>query len=351
MIELSYLRLLGTIFGASLSVWAFLRFRKIKIQRLEFLLYNLMGIALVIVCFNPDSINLLATLFSLQDKNLGRLITLLILSNIAIWTLFFHERSKQVGKDIQFDKMVRALSKKIFDQTYPNLRLPSIVVIIPAFNEEGCIGPVLEKIPYKIAGHTVIGIVVDDGSTDTTVDVAKKSRHLVTSNLINRGGGAALRLGYDLAMRHGAQIIVTMDADGQHLPQEISNLVGPILADENDFVIGSRLKGYREKDSFIRLVGIYAFNLLINFLAGTKISDCSNGYRAFRVASLQKLELRQDQFHAAELIIDAARRGIRIGEAPISVMKRTAGVSKKGNNLSYGFNFLKTILKTWFRKY
>ncbi len=351
MIELSYLRLLGIVFGATLSIWAFLRFRKIEIQRLEFLLYNLMGIGLVIVCLNPDNVNHLAALFSLQDKNQGRLITLLILSNIAIWVLLFYERSKQVGKDVQFDKMVRTLSKQSFDQAYPDLKLPSIVVVIPAFNEEDCIGSVLDEIPHQISGHPVIGVVVDDGSTDSTVSMAKTSRHLVISNIINRGGGAALRLGYDLAMKHGAKIIVTMDADGQHLPQEMSRLVGPILDDEIDFVIGSRLKGYREKDSLIRLVGIFIFNSFINFLAGTKVSDCSNGYRAFRVASLQKLELRQDQFHTAELIIDATRRGIRIGEAPISVMKRSAGVSKKGKNLGYGLNFLKTILTTWFRKY
>ena len=178
----------------------------------------------------------------------------------------------------------------------------------------------------------------------------KESGHLVVSNPINRGGGAALRLGYDIATEAGAKIVVTMDGDGQHLPEEIPRLVEPILNDGADFVIGSRLLGKYQKDSLVRWLGIHIFNLIINTLAGTKISDCSNGFRAFRVDALRKVFLLQDQFHTAELLIDASRKRIRIAEVPVTVLRRFSGKSKKGKNWKYGLNFSKTVLKTWLRK-
>jgi glycosyltransferase involved in cell wall biosynthesis len=114
--------------------------------------------------------------------------------------------------------------------------------------------------------------------------------------------GAALRLGYDIAVAGGAKIVLTMDGDGQHRPNEIERLVKPILDDEVDIVIGSRLLGQCERDSKIRWIGIHLFNFIINLLAGTRITDCSNGFRSFRVESLKKIVLLQDQFHTAELI-------------------------------------------------
>ena len=97
-------------------------------------------------------------------------------------------------------------------------------------------------------------------------------------------------------------------------------------------------------------IGILVFNYIINIFAGTRITDCTNGFRAFRVEALKKILLYQDQFHTAELIIDAARKGIRITEVPVSVLRRNYGKSKKGNNWTYGYSFYKTILKTWLRK-
>ena len=109
-------------------------------------------------------------------------------------------------------------------------------------------------------------------------------------------------MGYDIAVAGGAKIVLTMDGDGQHRPNEIERLVKPILDDEVDIVIGSRLLGQCERDSKIRWIGIHLFNFIINLLAGTRITDCSNGFRSFRVESLKKIVLLQDQFHTAELI-------------------------------------------------
>ena len=90
-------------------------------------------------------------------------------------------------------------------------------------------------------GHSVGVIIVDDGSEDETLEVVKKHGYSAISNFFNRGGGAALRLGYDIATAAKAKIIVTMDGDGQNMPEEIEQLVTPVLKDESDIVIGSRV--------------------------------------------------------------------------------------------------------------
>jgi glycosyltransferase involved in cell wall biosynthesis len=156
-------------------------------------------------------------------------------------------------------------------------------------------------------------------------------------------------LGYDIADRLGATVVVTMDADGQHQPEEIDRLVEPIIKGNADIVIGSRVIGEREKDSAIRWVGIHFFNTVINILTGLSITDCSSGYRAFRLEKLRKVKLTQDQYHTAELIIDAVKKRMVIVESPITITRRLHGSSKKGTNFWYGFGFLKTVIKTWWR--
>jgi len=270
--------------------------------------------------------------------------------NMLLWILIFRQRSKDEGKSIQFDLLVRRLALERFFEQDKHKTIKDITLIIPALNEAESLDYLLPQMPQFVMGHELGLLVIDDGSVDETVEIVTKHGYSVVSNPINRGGGAALRLGFDIVDAAGASYIVTMDADGQHLPEEIERLVSPILKGDYDIVIGSRLLGKREKDNIVRWVGIHIFNFIINLLAGTRITDCSNGFRAFRMSSLKKVLLVQDQFHTAELIIDAAKKGLRIGEAPVTVMRRYSGESKKGKNLSYGFNFSKTIIKAWFRK-
>jgi len=300
------------------------------------------------VAIYPDSINIIAGMMALDNRQYGRLIALLILSNMLLWFLLISQRGKDAVRAIQFDLLVRQLAMEKFSEKDVLKSIKEITVIIPALNEPENLDYILPRMPESIMGHPLGVLVVDDGSTDKTLEILQKHGYSVVSNPINRGGGAALRLGYDIAMALGARYIVTMDADGQHLPEEIERLVSPLLDGEFDIVIGSRVLGKSEKDSMVRWIGIHLFNLVINLLAGTKITDCSSGFRAFRMDSLKKVLLLQDQFHTAELIIDAARRGLKIGEVPITMLRRYSGKSKKGKDLSYGFNFSKTILKSWF---
>jgi hypothetical protein len=99
----------------------------------------------------------------------------------------------------------------------------------------------------------------------------------------------------------------------------------------------------------VRWLGIHVFNALIRLLTPVRVTDCSNGFRALRASELRRVLLRQDQFHTAELLIDAARKGIRLGDVPVTVRRRASGESKKGRDLRYGFSFARTVLKTWWR--
>ena len=168
-------------------------------------------------------------------------------------------------------------------------------------------------------------------------------------NPINRGGGAALRAGYEIAMNYGAQIVVTLDADGQHVPAEIPLLVEPILKGEADFVNGSRVLGTFEKESAIRSLGVVVFNRLVSALMAQPITDCSNAFRAIRVEVIKKLSLEQDQFHTSEFLIDAIKKGARVVEVGITIRKRQSGTTKKPMSLVYGWGFFKAILNSWLR--
>ncbi len=349
--SISVLRLIGVVAGLYVVASAFWGFRARRINRRETLVRWLVGGGLVVVSLFPDSINFLRDVLALDSDAYGRLLALLVVSNLLIWLLFLRQRGKVYLLGRHLDGLVRS-SMVLRNPEEGLANLPAgvdVLVVLPAYNEEQNLPGVLARMPKEIDGYTVGVAVIDDGSEDATRRVALEAGAGVVSNPIRRGQGAASRLGYDLARRLDAKVVVTHDADGQHSPEEIATVIRPILAGDKDFVIGSRLLGERESDSQVRLVGIHVNNLLINFLAGTGVSDCSSGFKAIRVESLKQFELAEDQFQAAEAIIAAAKAGLRIGEAPITVKRRWTGESKKGRNFSYGLNFTRTVLKAWWK--
>jgi glycosyltransferase involved in cell wall biosynthesis len=229
-------------------------------------------------------------------------------------------------------------------------QLAPVAIVIAAYNEEGSIGPVIDSLPRVVSGLDVAKIVVSDGSVDATVKEAEEAGALVCEVGVNRGQGAALRLGYRLAREGGAQYIVTTDADGQYNPAEIEGLLAPILAGRADFVTGSRTKGSEETTDPVRKLGVRVFALTISLLTGQRISDPSFGLRAMRSEVTGAVRLEQPQYQAAELLIGVIAHGYQVAEVPATIHKRKVGESKKGHNAFYALHFAGVIAGTWWRE-
>lgn len=224
-----------------------------------------------------------------------------------------------------------------------------IKVVIPAYNEETTIRSVIDSLPEYIHGYQVIPVVVSDGSADDTATMAETDDSIVVEHPINQGQGDALKTGFEIAKRNDADIVVTMDADGQHPATELERLVEPIIDGSADFVMGSRHRGTDDSNnSAVRQSGIRFFTWLINLLSDADITDCTNGYRAIRGSDLKKLTLTEQRFSAPELIIEARKNGLRIQEIPITIQERQAGETKKPK-LGYAIGLTRTILATWLR--
>jgi glycosyltransferase involved in cell wall biosynthesis len=228
---------------------------------------------------------------------------------------------------------------------------PLVAVVMAAYNESSCVGSVLAALPVTVCSLPVCPIVVDDGSTDETAEQARSNGALVGTHRRNLGQGDALRTGFAIAKRLGAQVVVTIDADGQHDPAELPALVGPVVAGEVDYVQGSRFLGRYDDAGGARDLGIRGFTRLIKLLAGTEITDCTNGFRAIDGMALARLRLVEDRFSAPEILIQAAGRGLRMREVPVHIRSRETGSSKKPRGVAYASGYLGAILRSWARVY
>ncbi len=250
------------------------------------------------------------------------------------------------------DEVIDSAAIRSFHEEFGDraTRLPPLAIIIAAFNEEGAIGPVVEALPAAVAGLDAETIVVSDGSVDATGKEARTAGALVCEVPVNRGQGAALRLGYRLARKGGARYIVTTDADGQYNPAEIERLLAPILAGQADFVTGSRKLGSEETKDPVRKLGVRFFALAISMLTGQRISDTTFGLRAMRAEVTGAVMLEQPQYQAAELLIGVITHGFRVVERPATIHRRQVGKSKKGNNAFYAMRFARVVAGTWWRE-
>ena len=226
---------------------------------------------------------------------------------------------------------------------------PFVAIVMAAYEEGGSIGEVLASLPDALVGLDVCPIVVDDGSADRTAELARESGAVVGSHGSNLGQGDALRTGFAVATKLGAEVVVTMDADGQHDPADLPALVGPVVAGDADYVQGSRFLGRYDDAGGARDLGIRVFTRLIRLLTRAEITDCTNGFRAIDGAALSRLRLVEDRFSAAEILIEAAGRGLRIREVAVHIRSREVGTSKKPRGLGYASGFLAAIVRSWAR--
>nr|WP_321258572.1 glycosyltransferase family 2 protein [uncultured Pseudodesulfovibrio sp.] len=341
---MTILRLFGVLIGGLIFLYEFNELRTGKRRFNPWLLF--VGSALIALSLFPTLVNLPAEMFSLESFPGGRLITLLVGCVAILFPLALGVRNKANF----LEQLVLNMGIKEAVGTYESpeaVPAGAIWVVIPVLDEEDNLREFLGQIPKDIDGIPVNTLIVDDGSTDSSREVAKEYQCSTATLPINYGGGLALKAGFRIAAMHDARLVVTMDGDNQHNPQDITALVAPILEGDADLVIGSRHLGSYERISMMRSIGIYSFNIIINILQGTSITDCSSGFRSIRLEMLEQVNLKQPQYHTAEMIISVAKSGGRIVEVPIAVKSRTHGSSKKGRDLLYGFKFLQTVLRTW----
>jgi glycosyltransferase involved in cell wall biosynthesis len=245
---------------------------------------------------------------------------------------------------------VRDRAVSAFAERYPGLEFAPVVVVIAALDEEGGIGPVLEGIAPEACGLKVEALVIDDGSRDRTSEVSLDHGAYVARLERNCGHGIALRLGYQLAREYGARYIVTLDGDGQWDPAYVPLVLEPLVDGEADLVLGSRVLGRSEDDDRFRYLGVHFFAGLVRLLTRVRVTDTSTGLRAMKVEVTATVRQEQVQYQTSELLIGAICQGYRVAERPIVHHKRTAGESKKGRNLLYGFRYARVVVGTWWRE-
>jgi glycosyltransferase involved in cell wall biosynthesis len=206
----------------------------------------------------------------------------------------------------------------------------SVSVVIPVFNEEATVGNVVtrtKKALEKLETSYEI-LVVDDGSADRSADIAQKLEATVLRKT-HQGKGFALRYGF---MKARGELVVTLDADGSHMPEEIPQLLRYIREDRADFVIGSRFcysEDNKTKIPKINRVGNGLFNDLIWYLTGARTSDSQSGFRAIRSSLIKRMKLGSHGYEVeSEMLVKALKMGARVAEAPISFDQRTVGRSK-----------------------
>ena len=231
------------------------------------------------------------------------------------------------------------------------LELAPVVVVIAAYNEAETIGHVIDDLPDECLGLAVRPLIVVDGATDDTAGVSLEHGAPTCVLPVNRGQGAALRVGYHLAYESGAQYIVTSDADGQYTAAELSEMLAPVLDGTADLTIGSRVLGKRENRDLVRHAGVRFFGFLVSHLTGTKVTDTSSGYRAMRARLPVDLTLTQAQYQTSEFLIGALAKGYRVADVAVTMHLRGHGSTKKGNNLVFGTRYARVVLGTWYREF
>jgi hypothetical protein len=345
--ELTALRATGLIIAA--ATLAFAVWRRRSLRNVDVLILILVALGLAIVS-GTELTDTLLEAFAFERGNGGRILGLAVFAIFILFLLILRALTQAARNSRELSAVLEGLAWEEFRVAgLPQRFGGRIAVLVPAYNEAENLGYVLDRIPSKVLGRDTAVLVVDDGSRDGTGEVARQHRAAVARHVINRGGGAALRTGYRLLADAGAEIVVTLDADGQHLPSEMERLVEPVLSGEVDVAHGSRVLGEAERNHVARELGIVFFNRLVSFITRTHVTDCSNGYRAVRASVLPQLVLRQEQFHTSEFLIEAIKRGIPAREVPVTVVKRLHGHSKKPAVVRYGIGFANAIVRAWLR--
>lgn len=212
-----------------------------------------------------------------------------------------------------------------------------LLVMLPALNEAATIADVLRRIPRDLPAiaHTDV-LVIDDGSTDATAELARQSGAEVISHTINRGLGVAIQTGLAEAIRRQVDIAVNMDSDGQFDPSYIRQLIAPIMQGKADMATASRFKdgSLAPQMPLVKRVGNWGMSKLVSFLAGGSYADVSCGFRAYSREALLRLVLTGSFTYTQESFVMLAARGMKIVEVAVPVRGvREHGESRMASNI------------------
>jgi len=197
----------------------------------------------------------------------------------------------------------------------------TLTILIPAFNEERVVKQVLAGVKkVKISGVKKEIVVIDDGSTDRTYQMAKNSKVIVLRHLLNRGLGGALGTGLEYAKKNKSEIVVTFDADGQHNPEDIKKVIRPIIKNQADFVIGSRLMKNSKMPLDRKIINMGA-NVFSYLLFGVWVTDTQSGLRALNKLAIAKINIKMNRMEvSSEFLKEAKKSHLRIKEIPIKAI-------------------------------
>ena len=225
-----------------------------------------------------------------------------------------------------------------------SLKTMLLSIIIPVYNEELTVGNIIDRVKLVMQQtglkHEII--VVDDCSYDKSLEVAKKYNAKIYTIKQHLGKGYALRAGFAKAK---GDIIVTIDSDGSHKPEELLEVLAPVLEDKADLVIGSRYLNHKSVAARkLNAFGVKLFNYFIQLLTGVAITDSQSGYRAMKRQVLKNQNLKSGEYEIeSEMLVKTAKKNFRITEVPISFEQRTYGRSGVDPMVD-GFKILLSII-------
>jgi glycosyltransferase involved in cell wall biosynthesis len=250
----------------------------------------------------------------------------------------------------QVDELVDRVAIEEMVVAHGHIEIAPVAVVIAAYKEIENIGRVVAAMPKEICGLAVSVIVVVDGEDDGSGAAVREAGQYACIAPVNRGQGAALRLGYKVARDYGATYIVTADADGQSDSGDLEVCLEPVVSGQADFVNGSRRLGQTHVKDAVRNTGVVVYAAIISLLTGTTVSDTANPIRAFRAELPAHLCLEEPQYQASELLISAIMRPCRYEERPVTMLARESGETKKSGNFLYGLRYGRVVARTFMRE-
>ncbi len=252
-------------------------------------------------------------------------------------------------QDVESNKQYSKGSKDSFGALSSQYK---ILVIVPAYNEAGAVGNVINKI-RRCLPHVDV-LVVNDGSSDSTSAISEQGGAMVLDLPYNMGIGAAMQAGYKFAHRMGYDIAVQCDGDGQHHPSQIKKLIETLTNDDVDVVLGSRYLSSRKfKSSVPRRMGMLVFSNVLSLIVGQKLTDTTSGFRAVNKEVIESFSVYYpDDYPEPEALVLLHREGFTVKEMPVSMSSRKNGSSSitAWRSAYYAFKVMLAIFVDLFKE-